>query len=122
VVVPHFSFRGVDVENLRLTFEGGRLTELSADTGTEMLQAYLDQTDEASKELSIVDFGVNPHSRPPAGSRAYSWEMGGIVTLTTGNNSWAGGENHADGGLSVHLPGHTATVGGETVVEDGKLK
>lgn len=122
LVVPYFNFRGMDIENLKLTFDGGRVTELTADSNAEMLQKFFDQTDAGTKELSIVDFGLNPQSRTPDGSRVYSWEMGGMVTLVTGNNTWAGGDNHADGGLSVHVPGLTATVAGETIVENGKLK
>ncbi len=122
LVVPFLNFRGVGIENLKLTFAGGRLTGMTADSNAEMLQRYLDQTDEATKELSVVDFGLNPKSRTPAGSRVMSWEMGGMVTLSMGNNSWAGGDNHANGALSLHVPGLTATVGGETVVEGGKLE
>jgi leucyl aminopeptidase (aminopeptidase T) len=122
LVVPFLNFRGVGIDNLKLTFAGGRLTGMTADSDAGMLQQYLDRTDEASKELSIVDFGLNPKSRTPAGSHVMSWEMGGMVTLSTGNNIWAGGDNHANGGLNLHVPGLTATVGGKTVVEDGKLK
>lgn len=122
LVVPHFQFRGVAVENLELTFKGGRLSELSADSNADIVREYLDSISDAAKELSLVDIGLNPQSRTPDGSQLYSWEMGGMVTVGLGNNGWAGGDNHADGALSVHAPGQTVTVNGETVVSNGKLR
>ena len=51
----------------------------------------------------------------------WSIEMGGMVTVVTGNNSWAGGDNDADGGLSIHVAGATLTVDGQTLVAGGSL-
>jgi leucyl aminopeptidase (aminopeptidase T) len=121
LVVPYTNFRGLDIENLRMTFEDGALTGLTADTNGDKLQEYLDSTDDATKQVSVVDFGLNPHSRTPEGSRVYSWEMGGMVTVGLGNNTWAGGDNLAEGEFTVHVSGLTATVNGETVVEGGVL-
>jgi leucyl aminopeptidase (aminopeptidase T) len=122
LVVPHMTFRGVAVENLQLEFEGGRVTNLSAEANGEMVRDYLDASSPNSKQLSVLDIGVNPHSRPLAGSHYLSWEMGGMVTLGIGNNSWAGGDNDADAGLSFHIAGATLTIGDKTVVRDGQLQ
>jgi hypothetical protein len=72
--------------------------------------------------LSIVDVGLNPDSHPIAGSDYASWEMGGMVTLGMGANSWTGGSVVASGGLTFHLTGATLSVGDTTVCEKGKLK
>jgi leucyl aminopeptidase (aminopeptidase T) len=121
LVVPYLRFRGEAIENLELTFEAGQMVGLAAEANTDKLRAYLDSTSDAVKELSIVDFGLNPHSRTPEGSHYQSWEMGGMVTLVMGNNTWAGGANHSEGALSMHVPALTATVNGEAVVSEGKL-
>ena len=71
--------------------------------------------------LSIVDVGLNPDSHPTEGSVFSSWEMGGMVSLGTGNNSWTGGSNMASDGLTFHLPGATLVVGETTICENGKL-
>ena len=68
-----------------------------------------------------IDLGLNPRSRTPTGSSYYSWEMGGMVTLGLGNNSWAGGENDSDAALALHVPGTTLSINGKTIVKDGKL-
>ena len=121
LVVPTTTFRGVKVKNLRLTFKNGRVSKMSADSNGEMLEKYFDASSPKLKELSLVDLGLNPQSRIPAGSSYYSWEMGGMVTLGLGNNSWAGGDNDSDAALSLHLPGTTLSIGGETVVKGGEL-
>ncbi len=121
VVVPWTQFRGLGVENLVLTFENGRVTSLTADTHQKVLQDYLDSSSDNLRELSLVDLGMNAESRTPAGSSYKSWEMGGMVTLGLGNNNWAGGSNDSEGALSLHVTGSTLTIGGETVVKEGKL-
>jgi leucyl aminopeptidase (aminopeptidase T) len=122
LAVPHFTFRGVPVRNLRLTFEDGRVTGMSADEHGEMLKEFLDASSENSKNLSIIDIGLNSESKPLPGSSYYSWEMGGMVTVAMGNNSWAGGDNDADGGLSIYVAGATLTVDGNKIVADGNLE
>ncbi len=122
LVVPWTQFRGLAVKNLELTFENGRVAELSADTHQEVLQEYLASSSESLRELSIVDLGMNSESRTPAGSSYKSWEMGGMVTLGLGNNGWAGGSNDSDGALSLHVTGSTLSIDGDTVVEAGKLE
>jgi len=121
LVVATTTFRGVKVENLRLTFKNGRVSKMSADSNSEILEKYFDASSPKLKELSLVDLGLNPQSRTPAGSSYYSWEMGGMVTLNLGNNSWAGGDNDSDAALSLHVPGTTLSIGGETVIKGGKL-
>ena len=86
----------------------------------KLLKEYLASTTENTKELSIVDIGLNPQSKP-LGDIYRSWEMGGVVTVALGNNVWAGGDNDADGTLSLHLAGTTVDVGGTTVAKSGKL-
>lgn len=121
LVVPSTIFRGVKVENLKLSFKNGRVSKMSADSNAEILEKYFAASSPKLKELSVVDLGLNPHSRTPTGSSYYSWEMGGMVTFALGNNSWAGGENDSDAALSLHVPGTTLSIDGKTVVKDGKL-
>jgi aminopeptidase len=121
LVVPWMSFRGVPIENLKLTFEDGAVTNMSADSNLTKLEEYFGASSETLKNASLVDIGLNPHSRSPKGSTYYSWEMGGMITVNLGNNLWAGCENDSDAGLSVHVPDATVSIGGKTVVKNGKL-
>ena len=122
LVVPWMSFRGVPIENLKMTFKNGEVTEMSADSNQAMLEEYFATSSSKLKYASLIDFGLNPHSRSPNGTHYYSWEMGGMLTLGLGNNSWAGGENDSDAALNFHLPGTTVSIGGKNVIKNGELK
>lgn len=122
VVVPHLDFRGIAMKNVTMTFEDGMLTDVSSPSDLKALEQFLGSIEDEAKMLSIVDVGVNPDSRQIEGSNYASWEMGGMVSLVTGNNSWAGGDNMAVAGLSFHLPGATLAVGDTVVCEKGVLK
>lgn len=122
VVVPNIRFRGSDLKNVKMRFKDGVMTDMSSDSDLDELQAFLDATTGDTTMLSIVDIGVNPDSHPIAGSDYASWEMGGMVTLATGDNSWAGGSVVSSGALNLHLPGATLAVGETTVCEGGELK
>ncbi len=71
--------------------------------------------------LSLVDVGLNPNCQPLMGSDYYSWEMAGMVTIGTGNNSWAGGDVESDNGLTFHLVNATLSVDGKMIVDNGQL-
>jgi hypothetical protein len=43
------------------------------------------------------------------------------VTIMVGDNSWAGGNNLVNFGLSPSSPGMTLTVDGKPLIQDGKL-
>jgi hypothetical protein len=115
-------FRGSALKNVTMTFKDGVMTEMSSESDLEGLRGFLDSTTGDTKMLSIVDIGVNPDSHPIEGSDYASWEMGGMVTLATGDNSWAGGNVVSTGALTLHLPGATLAVGETTVCDGGKLK
>jgi leucyl aminopeptidase (aminopeptidase T) len=121
LVVPYIEFRGIGMKDVEVTFEDGMLTGLSSSSDLTILETYLDSTDDETKMLSVVDVGVNSDSHQLEGSDFASWEMGGMVTLATGNNIWSGGDNMAAGALTFHLPGATLLVGDATVCENGKL-
>jgi aminopeptidase len=122
LVVPWMSLRGVPIENLRMTFENGELTEMSADSNQAMLEEYFDKSSAKLKYASMIDFGLNPQSRSPKGSHYYSWEMGGMVTLGLGGFLWARCENDADAALAFHLPGSTVSIDGKNVIINGELR
>lgn len=110
-------FRGQLIEDIRLTFEGGRVVSATARHGEELLQALLD-TDPGARFLGEVgigtNYGIDRHTR----NMLFDEKIGGTVHLALGagypetgskNESaihWdmlcdlrSGGEIHADGAL-----------------------
>ncbi|RNF82049.1 aminopeptidase [Montanilutibacter psychrotolerans] len=117
-------YRGKQVDNLTLTFAGGKVTGMSGSgPGYEGMKAEYDAVGDARKDLfGYVDFGINPNVKLPATSQVGNWVPAGTVTVGTGSNTWAGGDNSVPYGITVSLPGSTVTLDGKPVVENGVLK
>ncbi|GAB3097441.1 aminopeptidase [Lysobacter terrae] len=124
VVNSRTYFRGKEVNNLTLTVSGGKVTAMSGEgPGYTDLKAEYDAVDDARKDLlSFFDLGINPNVTLPASSKVGTWVPAGSVTVGTGVNVWAGGDNSVPYGLVLFLPGSTVTLDGKTIVENGALK
>ncbi|MGZ5475993.1 MAG: aminopeptidase [Thermoanaerobaculia bacterium] len=122
IVVPRYYFQGKPIENLVMTVKGGRVVNLTAASGIEPLRAAWNAAPEGRDLLSVIDFGINPNVTVPAGSRMDAWVPAGMVTLSVGNDTWAGGENNVGFGVSAFLPGSTVTVDGKAIVENGAAR
>jgi len=124
VVNTRSYFRGKEVNNLTLTVVGGKVTAMTGEgPGYADLKAEYDAIDDARKnELSFVDIGINPNVTLPANSTVGTWVPAGSVTVGTGINMWAGGENSVPYGLVMFLPGSSVTLDGKPIVENGVLK
>lgn len=118
------SFRGKKIDNLTLTIDDGKVVAMEgAGPGYADLKAVYDATDDERKnEFGFFNLGINPNVRLGEGSTAGSWMPAGAVTVGTGSNAWAGGDNHSGISRTVFLPGSTVTLDGRPVVENGELK
>ncbi|HET7816367.1 MAG TPA: aminopeptidase [Sphingomicrobium sp.] len=121
LVTTRQSFRGSRVGNLRITFQDGLATAITAESGGEALNRYLAQLDEAAKRMSLINIGLNPESRPLEGSHYLSWEMAGVPTVVLGNSQWAGCDHGAEDSFDVHLAQATLAAGDKPVVNNGAL-
>jgi len=72
--------------------------------------------------FALIDFGLNSAVKAPAGSRLQSFIPAGMVSVSIGDNTWAGGTNESSYGFTFFLPGATVTVDGKPIVEKGVLK
>ncbi|GAB3385423.1 aminopeptidase [Lysobacter fragariae] len=124
VVNSHQFFRGKQIDNLTLTVVGGKVTAISGSgPGFEGYKAEYDAVDDARKnDFAFVDFGINPNVSLPATSMVGTWVPAGAVTVGTGFNMWAGGDNSVPFSLVAFLPGSTVTMDGKTIVDAGALK
>ena len=119
IVIPKLDFRGTKIKNLKMTFETGRLVNLTADNDAEMIQKALDASSGMKDVLSVFDIGLNPHSKPIGDYLSY--EMAGVVTLGIGNNSWAGGDISSDFSLDFQLKDVTVEINNQKIVGNGQL-
>jgi len=122
-VVDKTYFDGKEIQSLTLTFEGGKLTSMTGTgPGFAAMKADYDAYGAGKEILGYVDLGINPNIRLAPSSKLGNWVSAGMVTVGTGNNTWAGGTNNINGGVNGHLPGCTVKVDGKMVVENGILK
>lgn len=116
-------FQGKEYRNLTLTFENGKLTSMTGEgDGFTALKARYDAEGEGKDILSYVDIGINPSYVLSPTSKYGNWVSAGMVSVGSGNNTWAGGTNNATGGAGGHLAGATVKIDGKTIVENGVVK
>ena len=124
VVVAQQFYRGKEVTNLTLVFAGGKMTSMTGSgPGFDVMKKDYEAVTDPEKDLfSYVDFGINPNLKIWPASKVGNWVQAGMVSLGTGNNTWAGGDNKASFDAGGHLTGCTVTLDGKTIIEKGEWK
>jgi aminopeptidase len=77
--------RGVEVADVRLTFDAGRVVEARAEHGDDYLQAAL-ETDGGARFLGELGIGTNAGIDRPTGSILLDEKMAGTVHLALGRS------------------------------------
>jgi aminopeptidase len=121
LAMDHTWYQHKEITGLKATVDGGKVTGFTATRGLESLQTSYQHAGKGKEEVGVIDIGINPAIRPPVGSRVRPWSQAGMVTISIGNNQWAGGDNTGDFGFVFQMTGATMTVDGRTVVDNGKL-
>ena len=124
VVHTRSFFRGKQIDNLTLTFSGGKQTAMTGSgPGFADYKAQYDAVSDPRKDLfGWVDFGINPNIKMPADSKVGNWVPAGSVTVGTGGNAGFGGDNTVPYGTTIFLPGSTVMLDGKAIIENGVLK
>jgi leucyl aminopeptidase (aminopeptidase T) len=116
-------FQGKEVHNVVLTFEKGKLTSMTGEgEGFAKLKESYDAQGEGKDILSYVDIGINPNYVLAPTTKLGNWVSAGMVSVGSGNNSWAGGSNNSAGSAGGHLAGCTVKIDGKVIVENGVVK
>jgi hypothetical protein len=97
------------------------MTSMTAKEGLEPLKAAYDAAGPGKDVLGVVDIGINDGIKSPERSPVHVWAKAGTVTVSVGNNSWAGGNNVVNFGVALYAPGSTLKVDGKPLVQDGKI-
>jgi aminopeptidase len=89
------SVGGVEVSNVRLTFERGKVVAAEAEIGDDYLQAQL-ESDEGARYLGEIGIGTNVNIQRPTRSILFDEKMGGTVHLALGQSyAESGGKNES---------------------------
>src|SRR5205807_218429 len=124
VVIAQTFYQGKEITNLTLMFAGGKMTSMTGSgAGFDPFKKAYDATTDSSKDLlSYIDFGINPNLKIWPASKLGNWVQAGMVSIGTGINTWAGGDNKAAFDAGGHLGGCTVTLDGKTIIEKGEWK
>jgi aminopeptidase len=124
VLIAQQFYRGKEITNLTLIFTGGKLTSMTGTgPGFDAMKKDYDAVTDPGKDLfSYIDFGINPNLKIWPASKVGNWVQAGMVSLGTGFNTWAGGDNRASFDAGGHLAGCTVTLDGNTIIEKGAWK
>lgn len=115
-------YQGKEIRNLTMNFENGKLTSMTGEgEGFAPLKADYDSRGAGKELLSYVDIGINPNYVLAPTTKLGNWVSAGMVSVGTGNNIWAGGNNTVSFGAGGHLAGCTVKIDGKTIVDNGKL-
>jgi aminopeptidase len=123
VVIDRAFIQGEPVEELRLTFARGRVTEIDAPDGEGV-----DRFDELMAASSgdkdvIAEFaiGLNPGATEPIGLTALDEKIGGSVHIALGMNEAFGGANRSNLHLDLVMLRPSVRLDDRLVVADGVL-
>jgi aminopeptidase len=124
IVIAQSFFRGKEINNVAIIIVGGKVTSITGSgPGFEDWKKAYDAVADPGKDLvSFIDFGINPNLKIWPASKVGNWVQAGMVTIGTGNNLWAGGDNKGGFDVGDHLPGCTVTLDGKTIIEKGEWK
>ena len=122
IVVERFYYQGKPIDGLILEIKEGKVTSMNARSGIEPLRAAYALAGPGKDALSVLDFGINPNVTIPNASNMVAWMPAGMVTVSFGNNTWAGGENDVPFGLSLFLPNSSVALDGKQLIERGVAK
>ena len=124
ISVARVPFEESVLEGLTLTFKAGKLVSHTAKPGAayERWKKLYASATGRKDEFGYVDLGLNPNVKSPTGKPLANWVPAGMVSIGTGNNIWAGGDNNASWNFPVFLDGATLTIDGRIVVQSGVLK
>jgi aminopeptidase len=118
------TYAGREVAGVRFKFEGGKVTDATAERGEEFLIEMLD-TDEGARRLGELGIGTNYGITEGTGEILLDEKIGGTVHLAVGRSyPETGGVNES----AIHWDmicdlrqGGKIEVDGETLQQDGKF-
>lgn len=123
VVVDRFWYHEKPIDGLTLTIKGGKIVEMQAKSGPlEQFKRDYEGSGGAKDAVGVVNIGTNPNLRAPAGSKLNATPVWGMVSIMTGDTSWAGGADVSSWNFIGFVPAATVTVDGKVLVDKGELR
>jgi hypothetical protein len=122
LVLPSARFGAVRATNVRLTIREGVVIDAAATSGADAVKVFLTSEPGAGRFREFA-LGFNPKLTIPAGEQAlpYYGYGAGVVRMSLGDNNELGGTVRGGGIRWLFFPDATVTVGGQSLVDRGRL-
>jgi hypothetical protein len=123
IAFPYSQWDGRPVEGLRITFERGRIVDVTADNGLDAAQAEIDGAPSIARAFREFALGFNPLLAVPERSPwiPYYGYGDGVVRLSLGDNSELGGTVTGGYVRWNFFTDTTVMLGDDVWVRDGRL-
>ncbi|MDB4917713.1 MAG: hypothetical protein JWM95_5357 [Gemmatimonadetes bacterium] len=123
LIIDKLVVQGVDVADLTLTFDKGRMTDLTSTFGLKEAKAAYAAAHGARDELAWIDIGLNPAVNLPVANGKVIYMQSGNVAVALGDNQSLGGSTSSDLTAFVGaISAPTITIDGKIYVDKGVLK
>jgi leucyl aminopeptidase (aminopeptidase T) len=124
VVIDRMDWGIGPVEKLTWTFRAGKLVEYTAKPSpafTRWKELY--EAGPAGKDaFASIDLGLHPSVKSPSARPFLSYIPAGMVSLSIGDDTEAGGTNATSYASVGFLPGATVEIDGKPLIAKGQLK
>ena len=111
----------VGARDVLLTFESGRIIEVEARKGRELVVALLEGHGGDRDRISHVGIGLNPKLHDYSGWTLVDEHVHGALFVALGENRYLGGQNQSDLNIDFALPRSTLLVDDRLIVKQGRL-
>lgn len=109
-----------DILGVTAEIKAGKITNITAKSGWDVVKSRYDAAGPGKNEVGVVDFGINPNVKTTG--KLETFIGAGMVTIATGDNTWAGGTTKEPFALTFQMAGATVTLDGKPLIENGSLK
>jgi len=107
------------IRDVRIAFDGGRLTKFSASENEDFIRSDWEEAKGPKNLLGYLDIGLNPKAR--SGFLQDAIVAGNVYIAVGSNDEVPGGKNKTDFYLGASLTGATVTIDGRPVIRKGTL-
>ena len=110
-----------EVRDLVVTFDGGRISGLSAANSPEAFADFVGTHSGDRDRISHMGIGVNPGIRRPTGLTTIDECKSGMVFVAFGENRFMGGQNQSTLNIDLVCSGATVLCDDRYLVREGRL-
>lgn len=113
--------RAGEAEEVVFHFTDGRIVNLQAKRGADLLSRELDSHSGEPRRISHIGIGLNPHLHHPIGWTLVDEHVHGALFVALGENRYMGGQNQSSLNVDFALWDATLEVDDRTILSKGQV-